>query len=191
MKKAIAVLLLAYGLIAARAPYAMAAEAVLVEQVQPEVTNDAAMDVVKQALARKKWKVVSSTGDSVVAELYKDSIDAKIEIFLAGRSIKYREVSVARYVPTASFGPANTGTEHRVKTSASLPEQWMTELRQDINERLPATPAVAPVVAAPQQAAAAPPSAKTRLETLKELLDAKLITQAEYDQKRQQILEGL
>lgn len=191
MNKAIG-LLLTCGLFISGVHCARAAEGVLLEYVPPDVADAAVMDTVKQALTGRKWTVSPGEDGALIAELSDRSTDAKLEFFLEGRTVRYREVEVTKDFVSTGFGPANTGTRTPVKARSTVPERWLANLRQDLSRQLAANraSAPAPTVPAPQTEAAAS-SIKARLETLKELLDAKLITQSEYEQKRQKILEEL
>jgi Short C-terminal domain len=192
MNKASGWVVLVCVLMALYTPLADAAEGILVEQVRQDVPDDAVMSVIKQALARRKWTVAAEDAGSVVAELSNSSTAAKIGIFLAGRSIHYRELSVTQdFVPT-NFSPGSSGNRHPIKVSVPVPEKWLADLRLDMTEQLSGYAAAPRAEQQVQQESTRPaPSARARLETLKELLDAKLITQSEYEQKRQQILDGL
>lgn len=176
------------------APFAagLAAEGVVVEQVPLGATGDSIMTALRQALAKQQWKVVSDNGaDAIVAEKSDSDTQAKVEFMRFDQSVRYNELKVTRDFVSTGFGPGNTGNRIPVKVKTSVPKRWLTNLHDDIFSSLNAQRKAEAAQPAAQKAVESSQSAKARLEQLKELLDAKLISESEYEQKRQQILNNL
>jgi hypothetical protein len=159
-------MLLICGLMALHIPVARADEGVLLEYVPPDVTDAVIVETVKQALTGRKWTVSPGETGSLIAELSARSTDAKVEFFLEGRTVRYREIEVTRDFVSAGIGPANTGARTPVKAKTNIPERWLANLRQDLSRKLAANRVrTSAPIARCATGCEATPSIKARLET--------------------------
>jgi hypothetical protein len=136
---------------------------VLVSNVPP-ADPARVMDKVRLALVSRGWKVLPNEDAIVVAQNRSGETEARIRIFLADGALRYVDQSTQR----------GAG-------KAQVPERWIVYLRADLAKSLRALPAKASSADDPVE----------RLHKLKALLDGGMITPAEYEAKRAEILKGL
>jgi len=130
--------------------------------VSPVLDAVRVMAETRGAFERRRWQVTQGESGSLVAHLRRGDTDSTLRVFLADGALRYSDRTTSR------------GGE-----KVQVPERWIGYLRSDISQALAALPATR----------AADPA--ERLRTLKALLDGGMITQAEYDAKRAEILKGL
>jgi len=119
------------------------------------------------AFVRRKWAVGSDASGAVVARNRNFDVDATLKVFLAGSELRYVD-----------------GTVDTKGRKAQVPERWLNYIRADLRRQLDTPP----------ERRVAPPKdmdPADRLRRLKSMLDAGLISQAEYDAKRAEIVKGL
>lgn len=192
MKKIHLELLFTWMLMSAPLATSLAAEGMVVDLVPPGVTDEAVMATLRQALAKQHWNVIGDgEAGAIIAEKSDSDTRAKVEFMRVYQSIRYREIEVTHDFVSAGFGPANTGNRMPVIVNSSVPKRWLSNLQDDMSSLLATQRKVETAQVAVPKAAENSKSVKTRLEQLKELLDAKLISESEYEQKRQQILKEL
>ena len=121
------------------------------------------MQAARNAFARRKWAVGSDADGALVARNRNFDIDSTLKVFLADGALRYID-----------------GTVDSRGGKAQVPERWLNYVRADLRRS---------IAALAQRPAAADPA--ERLRRLKSMLDAGLITQAEYDAKRAEIIKGL
>ena len=136
------------------------------------------MDAAREVFAGRKWAVSSDADGALVARIRNLEVDSTLKVFLVDDELRFID-----------------GTVDRKGGKAQVPERWLSYLRRDLRQPLSLlTPRAAPKPAPPRAAAPAAPIAgdpAERLRQLKTLLERGLITQAEYDAKRAEILKGL
>lgn len=130
--------------------------------VSPTLDPARVMAATRRAFVGRRWEVRPDESGSLVANLRSGDTDSTLRVFLADGALRYTDRTTGR-----------NGQRDKV------PERWIGYLRSDIRQALAALPATK----------AADPT--ERLRTLKALLDGGMITQAEYDTKRAEILKGL
>jgi len=124
---------------------------------------------------------------SLPEELQK-AIDTRISMGMVGDLGKYTQYQVANSVPLAAQNEGGlAGVGAGLAAGVGMGQVMMDALR---GSQAPAVPAAAPV-AAPAQAAPAADDPEARLTKLKSLLDKGLVTQADYDSAKAEILKQL
>ena len=150
---------------------------ILMGNLPTNLTNQQILRAVWSALSGRRWVVLPSSGDTVIAEYNSADTAGKIKLFIVGRDLRYTD----------------EGTRQRSSGGATtLPDNWLANLRADTAKRLQDLTNVQ--AANPPAINSAPESARTpaeRLRTLKELHDSGAITRDEYDKKRAEILKDL
>ena len=149
-------------LIAACAQTFAQAEGQVLIQVPAGADPRAVMEAAREAFAGRKWAVSGDAEGALVARIRGLDIDSTLKVFLAGDSLRYID-----------------NTVERKGAKGQVPERWLNYLRSDLRRSL--NRLAPPAATDPAQ----------RLSQLKTLLDRGLITQAEYDAKRAEILKGL
>ena len=118
------------------------------------------------AFIRRKWVVGSDADGAVVARNRNFDVDSTLKVFLADGALRFIDSTV---------DPKGN--------KAQVPERWLNYIRSDLRRSF---------ATFEQRAAAAKDADPTeRLRRLKSMLDAGVISQAEYDAKRAEILKGL
>jgi hypothetical protein len=168
---------------------AAAAEKVLLETVPANVDRAGVLAAAREALDYRTWKVVAQDADSVTATISRNAVDAKIRIKYSGSRLLYEDS--ARGKGKLDY------TGRVVPTVTETPERWINYLRSDITENLQKrakeSPKATPGV---EEAARTEPAGKSgtavaRMQELKQMFDAGLITADEYAKKRAEILRDL
>jgi hypothetical protein len=151
-------------------------------RVAPGSEAERVMDKVRVALSTRAWKLLPDEEGAVVAQNRSGELEARLKIFLAGDQLRFIDQS------TRSDSLSRRGEKIE---KAQVPERWIGCLRADLDkslreltprkERRPLARDGAPKGDDPVE----------RMKKLKSLLDAGMITQAEYEAKRAEILLGL
>lgn len=124
---------------------------------------------------------------SLPEELQK-AIDTRISMGMVGDLGKYTQYQVANSVPLAAQNEGGlAGVGAGLAAGVGMGQVMMDALR---GSQVPGVPATA-AVAAPAQAAPAADDPEARLAKLKSLLDKGLVTQADYDSAKAEILKKL
>lgn len=124
---------------------------------------------------------------SLPEELQK-AIDTRISMGMVGDLGKYTQYQVANSVPLAAQNEGGlAGVGAGLAAGVGMGQVMMDALR---GSQVPAVPATA-AVAAPAQAVPAADDPEARLAKLKSLLDKGLVTQADYDSAKAEILKKL
>jgi len=168
---------------------ATAADKVLLESIPPNVDRAGVLTAAREALDYRTWKVVAQDSDSVTATISRNAVDAKIRIIYSGSRLLYED--------SARGKSKLDHTGRMVPTVTETPERWINYLRSDITENLQKK-SVESSKAAPkvQEAARTEPANKSgtavaRMQELKQMFDAGLISADEYAKKRAEILRDL
>ena len=134
----------------------------------------AVMKAARDAFVGRRWELKDEADGGFVADIRGVQESATLKVFLADGALRFIDRS----------------TDRR-GGKAQAPERWLNNLRADL--RQPLALMVRPVERRPvaRDAAPAAGAAAERLRQLRALLDRGLITQAEYDAKRVEILKGL
>lgn len=151
---------------------------VLLGNVPPRLDPARVMDAVRGALAGRRWSMLPDEDSAVVARIRSGDTESTLKVFLADGALRFIDRTTLR-----------NGAE-----KAQVPERWINYLRADLGQALAALPvksAADEAKATPREAARQPGNAAERLRTLKQLLDAGLIGQEEYDKKRAEVLGEL
>ena len=145
--------------------------------LSPRLDAGVILETARNAFIVRNWQIMADTSEGFDAQFSSRDIEAKLHVFVIGSELRYLDDS----------------TIHNGAQRAMAPGKWMATLRRDlrsafasVNVRAESQPAAG--VARPQAAARDPVQ---RLRELKSLLDSGLITQAEYEAKRAQILKDL
>jgi hypothetical protein len=134
----------------------------------------AVMKAARDAFVGRRWEVTAEGDDAFVADIRGVQESTTLKVFLADGALRFIDRSTDR-----------NGAK------AQVPERWLNNIRVDLRRviiTLAPRPERGPVARA---TAPAQGDAEERLRTLKSLLDRGLITQAEYEAKRAEILKGL
>jgi Short C-terminal domain len=151
---------------------------VLLGNIPPRLDPARVMDAVRGALAGRRWSMLPDEDSAVVARIRSGDTESTLKVFLADGAL--------RFIDRTTF---RNGAE-----KAQVPERWINYLRADLGQALAALPvrsAADEAKATPREPARQPGNAAERLRTLKQLLDAGLISQEEYDKKRAETLREL
>lgn len=133
-----------------------------------------AMTAARTAFVGRRWAVKDDADGGFVADIHGAQESATLKVFFADGALRFIDRS----------------TDRR-GGRAQVPERWLNNIRSDLRQPmslLATRPAPKP---APREAAPPAGDAAERLRQLKTLLDGGLITKAEYDTKRAEILKGL
>ena len=150
---------------------------VLLGGIAPSADPASVLGVARHAFAARRWQVTSDSENSFIARIRSGDTDSTLLVFLADGALRYTE-----------------GTVNRRGEKAEVPDRWIANVRKEIGRALAADgtrEAPQPAAREPAPRAAQAGDAAERLRKLKSALDAGLITQAEYDAKRAEILGGL
>ncbi|HUQ26651.1 MAG TPA: SHOCT domain-containing protein [Burkholderiales bacterium] len=151
-------------------------------RVAPGSEAERVMDKVRVALSARAWKLLPDEEGAVVAQNRSGELEARIKIFLAGDQL--------RFIDQSTRSDSSSRRSEKIE-KAQVPERWMGYLRADLDKSLrDLTPRKERRPLA-REGAAKDGDPAERLKKLKSLLDGGLITQAEYDAKRSEILNGL
>src|ERR1043165_8856554 len=130
------------------------------------------MEATYSAFAGRKWAVSRDADGALVARNRNFDIDATLKVFIGDGALRYID-----------------GTVDRKGGKGQVPERWLNYIRADLRN---------PINALARQERRPPPATAAgdqepveRLRKLKAMLDAGLITQPEYENKRAEILKGL
>lgn len=88
----------------------------LVATVPPEVTDARVINAIKKTFVKRRWEIVSSTDNSVTAEIKHRSYDARVTMVHSGRTV------------TLYAEPRDGQTE--------VPVGWVENLRKDLGRNL-------------------------------------------------------
>ena len=131
------------------------------------------MDAARAAFVGRRWDVKENLDGAFVANIRGATDSANLKVFFADGALWFIDRSTDR---------------RGAKTQ--VPERWLNNVRADLRQPLGMLGSRASrAKLVPQEPAAS--DAAQRLSQLKTLLDRGLITQAEYDAKRAEILKGL
>jgi Short C-terminal domain len=152
-----------------------AADGVFIDRVPSDLTSDNVLSIVRQAFIGRQWTVAAGDAQSVTATLKHDSYHATMTVTLIGDALLYKESVTRRIVVSGPGG----GTVRRV---AKTPQRWLAFLRSDIARS---------ISLAPRRTSGPADNSADRIRALKRLLDDELITPAEYDRKKAEILQQM
>jgi len=171
---------LAIGALLAMTAMARADDAgVLIEQAAIG-RQDVIMDVVANALIGRRWKVESRDAAAVVASLGA----SRIRIYLSGVDLLYQETGSV----SVRVGPPSIGATVRRSATNS---RWMNNIRKDVRAELGRLEMARSAVSRTPAPVQSPRTAAERLSELEALRASGAVTEAEYTQKRAEILKSL
>lgn len=132
------------------------------------------MQAARSAFVGRRWEVKDDIDGAFIADIHGATESATLKVFLADGALRYADRSV-----------------DRKGARAEVPERWLNNIRSDLRQpisRLEGREEKRPAAHADTAGAGDPVE---RLRKLKAAFDSGLITQAEYDTKRAEILKGL
>lgn len=150
----------------------------LVDEIPATLPPEAVIGVARQALLGRSWQVLKETPGSVEASLQQRGVSSTITIELQARSLFYRD-RTRQFMTFGDMGGA--------AVDAPMPEHWLDFLRADIRAGL----AQLALTRKTAQEACAADDAAARLRRLQQLRDEQLLSPAEYEAKRAEILKAL
>jgi hypothetical protein len=155
-------------------PAASADEELLLKRIPLAVDKPTAIEIVRQVFVERGWQVTAKDAGSVSATYVSQAIEAKVRIFLADRSLRYEETALDR--DAARRGSASP--------TIRTPARWINGLIEDVGQSLQSQ--ALDLAWSSQQR-----TPYDRMAELKKMFDAGLISSAEYEQKRADILKNL
>lgn len=132
------------------------------------------MQTARNAFAARRWEISADRDGAFIAHIRGNDAESTLRVFLADGALRFTD-----------------RTTDRKGQKAKVPERWMNYVRADLRQSLSL---LAAREGRKSVARAAPPGESDpveRMKKLKAMLDGGLITQAEYDAKRAEILKGL
>jgi hypothetical protein len=173
-----AVLSLAALSLAAVSPSALAGRGVIVEKVPAAVDRSETLRVVQDRLQALGWTVVGQNANAVWGRYVGQNIEVRLRVFIDDGTLRYEESAT-------DLGAARRGAH----PATSTPARWINAIRSEVDSALRARAATLETSLPP----ASPPkrSHTDRLEELRKMLDAGLITNEDYEKKRAEILKDL
>ncbi|VGO15691.1 hypothetical protein PDESU_04276 [Pontiella desulfatans] len=139
--------------------------------VPPHVTESDAIRAVSVAATKRNWQVRQIEADQIELELNHRGYHALLSFTVKENEIRYTDIG-------SSFTPDPI----RLLNGGSMPASWMKNLKKDVNDIF---------YISPQEQNSIPTTADPiveKLNSLKSLRDQGVITEAEYKQKRKEIL---
>jgi len=133
----------------------------------------AVMKAARDAFVGRRWGLKDEADGGFVADIRGVQESATLKIFLADGALRFIDRST-----------------DRKGGKAQVPERWLNNLRADLRRGMTVL-APARDEREPRRSAANDGDPAERLRKLKALVDGGLITQAEYEAKRAEILKGL
>ena len=126
------------------------------------------------ARGARRWEVSADKDGAFTAHIRGNDAESELRVFLADGALRYTD-----------------RTTDRKGQKSKVPERWMNYVRTDLRNSLSllaAREGQKPVARGGSPAESDPVE---RMKKLKAMLDGGLISQAEYDAKRAEILKGL
>jgi hypothetical protein len=152
---------------------------VLFDRIDPSLSPTSVMEAARHAFIGRRWKLTSEGEEVFVAQIRTVETDATLRVFFADGALRYTDV-------TNRYGEKGYTEKSRV------PERWIVNLRSDIGRIFAdLRRETRPAAREPAPRAAQAGDAAERLRKLKSMLDSGLITPAEYESKRAEILRTL
>jgi hypothetical protein len=154
-------------------PAAPAPTQVLFAAIPTGVEPERVMNVTRSVFVGRRWEVSDGGAGALIARIRSGDTESTLRVSLADGVLRYSDRSTER------------------GQSSQVPERWLKNVRGDLRLAMTAlAPARDDRAREPRQRAKDDDPVE-RLRRLKGLLDGGLITQAEYDAKRAEILKGL
>jgi len=132
------------------------------------------MQAAREAFVGRRWEVKDDVDGAIIADIHGAQESATLKVFVADGALRYTDRSV-----------------DRKGARAQVPERWLNNIRADLRQPIGQ---LAPREEKRPAARSTPADAGDpveRLRKLKAAFESGLITQAEYDAKRAEILKGL
>lgn len=145
-------------------------------ELSPRLDRTALFETVRNVFLMRSWQIVADSAEGFDAHRRSDDIDARVRVFLFGNELRYTDDSTVQNGAQRAMAPA----------------RWIATLRTDLRTAL--APMTARAESQAPRAGAVQRDTRDpleRLRTLKALLDSGLITPAEYEAKRTEILKDL
>ena len=147
---------------------------VLLGGIPADADPQRVMQAARSAFVGRRWEVKDDVDGAFIADIHGATESATLKVFLAEGALRYADRSVDR-----------NGAR------AQVPERWLNNIRYDLRPTISLLARREETRPAVRADPAAPSDPAERLRRLKSLLDGGLITQAEYEAKRAEILKGL
>lgn len=160
---------------------AIAGDSLLIPYVPKGATDAQVIAITKQAFMNRQWSIETSDEKSVTAVLSHRGYECRVTVSLSNDVLSYGDDCMQ------TVNAPGPNTLAMTKKKATVPDNWIVNLRKDISVSLAA---ISDVIQPPAQAGSSTSIAE-RLKTLKGLLDSGFISQEEYKQKREEILKSL
>lgn len=155
---------------------AHAEENIFFSQIPEYISTDQAIDAVKAAALRKRWSVHEMEDNKLPITLDHRGYKAVFKFSFSARNIHYSDHTTYY---NAGFEEDSFGDEQGKWEKTPAPANWVANLKRETSayfNRLPA------------KELSSSEDVEKKLETLKKLYDKKLITEAEYESKKKDIM---
>ena len=136
--------------------------------------------IAAQAFSGREWNIVEADANGLTAGITHRMYECKLIVQLRGQALLYDDDCTQEY----KVGPAGAP----VSRKSDVPKQWLRNVQSDLSGLLASAALSNPSTS---KATASPGDVGNRLQELRRLFDAGLISEEEYRQKRTQILERL
>lgn len=150
--------------------------------IPEDVTVSDAMLITSKAAVRRKWSVSESGENQLQLKLKHRDYTAVLDLSFSKGKISYSD-STTYLDRWAASRAVHDGAPPVEPVPKPVPAKWLANLKKDIRKGL---------ADAPRSSSASGRSSEddvvTKLEKLKKLRDKKLITEAEYEAKKAEIL---
>jgi len=142
--------------------------------IPANLESEKVMQTARSAFTARRWEVSADKDGAFTAHIRGNDAESELRVFLADGALRYTD-----------------RTTDRKGQKSKVPERWMNYVRTDLRNSLSllaAREGQKPVARGGSPAESDPVE---RMKKLKAMLDGGLISQAEYDAKRAEILKGL
>jgi|GEM_PF-3612082 len=181
-RRKVAALAFALLVLTFRADESFASEGILLSNVPRGATKPQLIAIIQQAFLNRQWSVTKTDESSVTAKLDHRSYDSEMTISISGNTLTYFAAST--FTEKSHIQAGMIGADR--KLTRDVPSAWILNLRKDISQTVSAIPS--PDTTGGTASAQNPAE---RLKALENLRNSGLITDQEYTQKRQAIIEAL
>lgn len=158
---------------------AHADEKIFFSQIPANISTEQAIGAVKAAALRKRWSVQEMEDGILPITLDHRGYKAVLKFYFSTRNIHYSDHTTF-YNETFEedvFGDQAAGEWEK----STAPARWVNNLKNELYANFNRIPAAEP---------SSSEDVEKKLETLKNLYDKKLITEAEYLQKKKDIMSN-
>lgn len=162
---------------------AHASEDSLFVTIPANTTVEQALNAVKYVALKRRWMIYDTGNNTLRIELMHRGYNAVLNLSIAGDEIHYSDSTT--YLKTdddeETYGPSEDTWE-----LAQVPKHWLRNLQNDTNIYFYL--GIKQIV--PVSVRSSSENIESKLETLKSLLEANLISKEEYEQKRKELISN-